>query len=76
MLLQTPVTLRIVIKRMSVIIQQGLKQVLLKHCDFIVSSLEAVGSGVKFTNLLGTTLTTGRNCWILPQIIVKMNIPL
>ena len=33
--------------------QQGLKQVLLKHCDFIVSSLEIVGRGVKRTRLLG-----------------------
>ena len=31
------------VKGMSVILQQGLKQVLLKHCDFIVSSLEVVG---------------------------------
>ena len=31
---------------MSVIFQQGLKQVLLKHCDYIASSLEAVGSGL------------------------------
>ena len=35
------------VKGMSVIWQQGLKQVLLKHGDFIVSSLEVVGSGVK-----------------------------
>ena len=30
---------------MSVIFQQSLKQVLLKHCDYIASSLEVVGSG-------------------------------
>ena len=30
---------------MSVIYQQRLKQVLLKHCDYIASSLEVVGSG-------------------------------
>ena len=40
------------IKRMSVIFQQALKQVLLKLCDFIVLPLEAVGSGVKWTSLL------------------------
>ena len=34
------------VKGMSVILQQDLKQVLLKHCDFIVSSLEEVGGGV------------------------------
>ena len=31
---------------MSVVFQQGLKQVLLKHCDDIASSLEVVGSGL------------------------------
>ena len=31
---------------MSVIFQQGLKQVLLKHRDYITSSLEVVGSGI------------------------------
>ena len=41
------------VKWMSVIWQQILKQVLLKHCDFIVPSLEVVGSGVKWTSLLG-----------------------
>ena len=42
-----PSVIVMLIKRMSVIFQQGLKQVLLKHCDFIVSSLELVGNGVK-----------------------------
>ena len=28
---------------MSVLLQKGLKQMLLKHCDFIVSSLEVGG---------------------------------
>ena len=37
------VTVMNLIKRMSVIFQQGLKQVLLKRCDVIVSSLEGVG---------------------------------
>ena len=41
------------VKGMSVVLQQGLKQMLLKHCDFIVSSLEVGGSGVKWTSLLG-----------------------
>ena len=41
------------VKWMSVIFQQGVEQVLLKHCDFIVSSLEIMGSGVKWTSLLG-----------------------
>ena len=40
-------TALMLVKTMSVILQQGLKQVLLKHCDFIVSSLELVGTGVK-----------------------------
>ena len=30
---------------LMVIFQQSLKQVLLKHCDYIASSLEVVGSG-------------------------------
>ena len=30
---------------MSIIFQQSLKQLLLKHCDHIASSLELVGSG-------------------------------
>ena len=53
-----------VIKRMSVIFQQGLKQVSLKHYDFIVSSLEIVSRpyiGVKWTSLLGATWTTGKS---------------
>ena len=33
------------IKGMSVIFQQGLKQMLRKHCDHIASSLEVAGSG-------------------------------
>ena len=33
------------IKRISVIFQQGVKQVLLKHRDFIASYLEVVGNG-------------------------------
>ena len=33
------------IKGMSVIFQRGFKQVLFKHCDYIASSLEVVGSG-------------------------------
>ena len=41
------VTLLMLVKGMSLILQQGLKQVLLKHCDFIVSSLEVAGRGVK-----------------------------
>ena len=41
------------VKGMSVVLQQGLKQMLLKHCDFIVSSVEVGGSGVKWTSLLG-----------------------
>ena len=41
------VTVLMLVKGMSVILQQGLRQVLLKHCDFAVSSLEVVGSGVK-----------------------------
>ena len=41
------VNVLMLVKGMSVILQQGMKQVLLKHCDFIVSSLEVVGSGVK-----------------------------
>ena len=41
------------VKGMSVMLQQGLKQVSLKHCDFIVSSLEVAGTGVKWTSLLG-----------------------
>ena len=42
------VTVLTLIKGMSVIFQQGLKHVLLKTCDFIASSLEAVGSGSNF----------------------------
>ena len=41
------VTVLMLVKGMSVVLQQGLKQMLLKHCDFIVSSLEVGGSGVK-----------------------------
>ena len=41
------VTVLMLVKGMSVISQQGLKQVLLKHCDFILSSLEIVDTGVK-----------------------------
>ena len=37
------VTVLMLVKGMSVTLQQGLKQVLLKHCDFIVSFLEVVG---------------------------------
>ena len=37
---------------MPVIFQHGLKQVLLKHCDFIVSFLGVLGSGVKWICLL------------------------
>ena len=40
-------TVLMLVKGMSVILQQGLKQVLLKHCNFIVSSVEVMGSGVK-----------------------------
>ena len=39
-----PVTVLMLIKEMSAIFQQGLKQVLLKHCDYMASSLEVVGS--------------------------------
>ena len=39
------VTVLMLIKGMSVIFQQNLKQVLLKHCDFIVSSLAVVAMG-------------------------------
>ena len=39
--------LMMLIKRVSVIFQQGLKFMPLKHCDFILSSLEVVRSGVK-----------------------------
>ena len=41
------VTVLMLIKGMSVIFHQGLMQVLLKLCDFTVSSLKLVGSGVK-----------------------------
>ena len=41
------VTGLMLVKGMSVIFQEGLKQVLLKHCDCVVSSLEEVGSGIK-----------------------------
>ena len=41
------VTVLMLVKGMLVILQQGLRRVLLKHCDFIVSSLEVVCSGVK-----------------------------
>ena len=41
------VTVLMLVNGMPVILQQGLKQVFLKHCNFIVSSLEVVGSGVK-----------------------------
>ena len=41
------VTVLMLVKGMPAILQQGLKQVLLKHCDFIVLSLEVVGNGVK-----------------------------
>ena len=39
------VTVLIFINGMSAIFQQGLKQVLRKHCNFIASSLEVVGCG-------------------------------
>ena len=39
------VTVLILINGMSAIFQQGLKQVLHKHCNFIASSLEVVGCG-------------------------------
>ena len=39
------VTVLILINGMSAIFQQGLKQVLRKHCNFIASSLEVVGYG-------------------------------
>ena len=41
------VTVLMLMKGMSVIFHQGLKQVLLKLCDFTVSSLKIVSSGVK-----------------------------
>ena len=41
------VTGLVLIKGMPVIFQQGLRQVLLKHCDFIASCLQVVDSGVK-----------------------------
>ena len=41
------VTVLMSVKGMSVILQQGMKQKLLEHCDIIVSSLEVVGTGVK-----------------------------
>ena len=44
---KSSLTVLMLIKGMSVIFQQGLKPVLLKHCDIIVSSLEIVGSGIK-----------------------------
>ena len=39
------VTVLILINGMSATFQQGLKQVLRKHCNFIASSLEVVGCG-------------------------------
>ena len=46
------VTVLMLVKEMSVILQKGLKEVLLKHYDFIVSSLGVAGNGVKWTSLL------------------------
>ena len=71
------VTVLTLIKGMSVIFHQGLKQVLLKLCDFTVSSLKIVGSAWDQMNqFTGSQIGTDRNCWILTQTVVKMNIPL
>ena len=41
------VNVLMLVKGVPVILQQRLKQVLLKHCDCILSSLEVVGTGVQ-----------------------------
>ena len=52
---------------MSAIFQQGLKQVLRKHCNFIASSLEVVGCGSNEPVHLGLNESVVNQWFILPH---------